>query len=132
MKRSNAVGTPSLRTPPSGLGISTRFTGDGTTIVMSHDESPRVLALNRLRDSFSASAAIVGRELFLRAVDAYAAASIAVVFERFFVSHRYRGVRPEGSGLGLSIVHRLVTAMGGSVDVTSDPGGTTFRVEIPR
>ena len=54
------------------------------------------------------------------------------VFERFFVSHRYRGVRPEGSGLGLSIVHRLVTAMGGRVDVTSDPGGTTFRVEIPR
>jgi two-component system sensor histidine kinase BaeS len=54
------------------------------------------------------------------------------VFERFFVSHRYRGVRPEGSGLGLSIVHRLVTAMGGTVDVTSGSGGTTFKVEIPR
>jgi two-component system sensor histidine kinase BaeS len=54
------------------------------------------------------------------------------VFERFFVSHRYRGVRPEGSGLGLSIVHRLVTAMGGRVDVTSGSGGTTFKVEIPR
>ncbi|MFZ0492335.1 MAG: HAMP domain-containing sensor histidine kinase [Acidimicrobiia bacterium] len=54
------------------------------------------------------------------------------VFERFFVSHRYRGERPEGSGLGLSIVHRLVTAMGGTVDVTSDAGGTTFRVELPR
>jgi two-component system OmpR family sensor kinase len=54
------------------------------------------------------------------------------VFERFFVSHRYRGVRPEGSGLGLSIVHRLATAMGGRVDVSSDSGGTTFRVEIPR
>jgi two-component system sensor histidine kinase BaeS len=54
------------------------------------------------------------------------------VFERFFVSHRYRGVRPEGSGLGLSIVHRLVTAMGGSVDVRSGQGGTTFTVDIPR
>ena len=39
---------------------------DGTTLVISHDENPRVLALNRLNDSFSASAAVVGRELFLR------------------------------------------------------------------
>lgn len=39
---------------------------DGTTLVISHDANPEVLALNRLDDSFSASAAIVGRELFLR------------------------------------------------------------------
>jgi outer membrane protein assembly factor BamB len=39
---------------------------DGTTLVISHDEAPRVLALNRLEDSFSASAAVVGSELFLR------------------------------------------------------------------
>ena len=39
---------------------------DGTTLVISHDETPQVLALNHLDDSFSASAAIVGREIFLR------------------------------------------------------------------
>ncbi len=39
---------------------------EGTTLVISHDDIPKVLALNRLDDSFSASAAIVGRELFLR------------------------------------------------------------------
>ena len=39
---------------------------DGTSLVISHDEAPRVLALNRLDDSFSASAAVVGSELFLR------------------------------------------------------------------
>ena len=39
---------------------------DGTTIVISHGEIPRVLALNRLDDSFGASAAIAGDELFLR------------------------------------------------------------------
>ncbi len=39
---------------------------DGATLVISHAESPRILALNRLNDSFSASAAVVGRELFLR------------------------------------------------------------------
>jgi outer membrane protein assembly factor BamB len=39
---------------------------EGATVVVSHDESPRVLALNRLNDSFSASPAIVGNELVLR------------------------------------------------------------------
>lgn len=39
---------------------------EGTTLVISHDDIPKFLALNRLDDSFSASAAIVGRELFLR------------------------------------------------------------------
>ena len=39
---------------------------DGTTVVISHGESPTVLAINRLDDSFSASATPVGRELFLR------------------------------------------------------------------
>lgn len=39
---------------------------DGTTLVISHDDNPSVLARNILDDSFSASAAIVGRELFLR------------------------------------------------------------------
>ena len=39
---------------------------DGSTLVLSHAASPKVLALNRLDDSFSASAAVVGAELFLR------------------------------------------------------------------
>jgi outer membrane protein assembly factor BamB len=39
---------------------------DGSTLVISNDESPKLLAFNRLDDSFSASAAAVGSELFLR------------------------------------------------------------------
>lgn len=40
---------------------------EGVTQVLSHGEpTPAVLALNRLEDTFSASAALVGRELFLR------------------------------------------------------------------
>lgn len=48
--------------------LAIRFAGakGGSTLVISHDASPEVLALNRLDDSFSASAAVVGRELFLR------------------------------------------------------------------
>lgn len=40
---------------------------DGVTQVMSHgDPEPKMLAVNRLDDSISASAALVGRELYLR------------------------------------------------------------------
>ena len=39
---------------------------EGTTLVFSHDENPRALAKNQLDDSFSASAAIVGDEMYLR------------------------------------------------------------------
>ena len=38
----------------------------GTTLVVSHTAIPRVLAVNRLDDSFNASAALVDRELYLR------------------------------------------------------------------
>lgn len=39
---------------------------EGVTIVLSHSEMPRMLSANRLDDRFSASPAIVGKELFLR------------------------------------------------------------------
>jgi len=50
-------------------------------------------------------------------------------FEPFFTTRQGRG----GSGLGLSIVHSVVTgAMGGRIAVDSSPGqGTCFTVEFP-
>jgi signal transduction histidine kinase len=42
------------------------------------------------------------------------------------------GLSP-GSGLGLAIVRELVQALGGTIDVASEPGrGTTFRIALPR
>jgi signal transduction histidine kinase len=51
------------------------------------------------------------------------------LFEPFFTTGRGRG----GTGLGLTIVHNLVTsAMGGAIDVDSRPGeGTTVTVTLP-
>ena len=40
--------------------------GGAGIFVVSHDDHPEVLAFNSLNDEFAASAAIVGRELFLR------------------------------------------------------------------
>lgn len=54
------------------------------------------------------------------------------VFDRLHVAQRYRPVRPEGSGLGLSIVKELTNAMGGVAVVASTPGkGTGVTVEMP-
>jgi two-component system OmpR family sensor kinase len=52
-------------------------------------------------------------------------------FERFYLYERYRGERPVGTGLGLAIVRQLTEAMGGRVDVRSEPaGGSTFSVQL--
>jgi signal transduction histidine kinase len=41
--------------------------------------------------------------------------------------------RPDGSGLGLPIAHRLAKSMGGRVDlVATGASGTTFRIVMPR
>jgi outer membrane protein assembly factor BamB len=39
---------------------------DGNTVVVSSGETPRLLAMNRLSEPISASAAIAGRQMFLR------------------------------------------------------------------
>ena len=59
-------------------------------------------------------------------------ADVPRIFDRLYVTQRYRPLRPEGSGLGLSIVRELVAAMGGTTHVVSAPGeGTRISVEVP-
>src|SRR5439155_221806 len=51
---------------------------------------------------------------------------LAHVFEPFF------STKADGTGLGLSLVHRIVQEHGGEVDVRSTPGlGTMFTVTLP-
>jgi PAS domain S-box-containing protein len=51
------------------------------------------------------------------------------LFERFFRSTSVRDV--PGTGLGLTIVHAIVQAHGGTIACTSDSGGTTFTFTLP-
>jgi PAS domain S-box-containing protein len=48
------------------------------------------------------------------------------IFDPYFTT------RPEGTGIGLSLSHRIITDHGGSLTVAdSDLGGAEFRIEIP-
>ncbi|TMQ22605.1 MAG: hypothetical protein E6J90_12030 [Deltaproteobacteria bacterium] len=48
------------------------------------------------------------------------------IYEPFF------STKEGGTGLGMSIVHSLVSLHGGAIDLATGPGGTTFEVTIPR
>jgi signal transduction histidine kinase len=53
------------------------------------------------------------------------------LFDRHARSANSRSKRPEGSGIGLSIVDAIARAHGGSVDVESRSRGATFTITIP-
>jgi len=54
------------------------------------------------------------------------------VFKRFWRGERSRSRATGGAGIGLAIVHELVRAHDGRIDVESSPGrGSTFRVVLP-
>ncbi len=47
------------------------------------------------------------------------------MFDPFFTK------RAEGTGLGLTIVHRIIDEHDGHIEVVSDSGGTVFTVTLP-
>ena len=54
------------------------------------------------------------------------------IFEKFVQADTSASRRHEGTGIGLAIVHKTLTRLGGKVSVDSEPGkGSTFRVVLP-
>jgi len=54
------------------------------------------------------------------------------VFDRFFRGDDSHSSAIDGCGLGLSIAQWIVTAHGGTIQITSQPGElTTVRVRLP-
>ncbi|MBB5956635.1 two-component system OmpR family sensor kinase [Saccharothrix tamanrassetensis] len=56
----------------------------------------------------------------------------ARIFDRFYRVDNSRTRDRGGSGLGLAVAHSLVVAHGGTIELESRPGSTTFTIRIPR
>lgn len=53
------------------------------------------------------------------------------IFEPFYRIHDHNCYQHSGTGLGLALVRKLVQRLHGKIEVTSIPGWTTFRIELP-
>jgi two-component system OmpR family sensor kinase len=98
----NLLTNAAVHTPPGTPVTLTVFRTDGVAVVRVTDAGPGIPAEDQER-----------------------------IFDRFYRVDDSRTRERGGSGLGLSVVRSLVDAHGGSVDVTSEPGWTTFTVTVP-
>ncbi|OZB93062.1 two-component sensor histidine kinase [Paenibacillus sp. XY044] len=77
-----------------------------------------------------------GQEAVVRVKDSgigISAEDLEHIFERFFKADKSRTRSGGGSGLGLSIIQKIVQMHGGSVSVQSAPGeGTEMTVRLPK
>jgi len=111
---------------PEGIvwmrGLMRRMAAEGRAVLMSsHLMGEIELTVDHL--------VVIGRGRLI----ADTAEQAARVFDRFYRADTARGRTPTGgAGLGLSIVHSLVTAHGGRVEVHTAPDqGATFRTLLP-
>jgi signal transduction histidine kinase len=100
-------------------------------------ERLRQVLLNLTRNAIEAMSA-KGGHLALRATPGADTVDLAVeddgpgfaddlpIFDAFFTT------KDQGTGLGLSLVHRIVADHGGTIRVESRPGRTCFTVTLPR
>ena len=60
------------------------------------------------------------------------ATDMAALFRPFYRSEEARRLRPQGTGLGLAVAHRIVTVLGGDLSAEPhSPRGTTFAIRFP-
>jgi PAS domain S-box-containing protein len=91
------------------------------------------LAIERVESSRAATigAVGIGKHIVLTVADTGGGIAPAIVdriFDPFFTTKEVG----TGTGLGLSLVHGIVTQLGGAIDVASTPGnGSTFTVYLP-
>lgn len=58
---------------------------------------------------------------------------LPLIFERFYRADKSRNRKTGGAGIGLAIVKSIMTAHGGTVVATSEPGkGSCFTMELPK
>jgi signal transduction histidine kinase len=105
-------------------------------------DEERVLQIGRALAGNALTHTPAGTEIRIRAARANGRAELAVsddgagippehverIFDRFY---RIEGPQASGSGLGLAIARELAERMGGTVELASRPGRTTFTLSLP-
>jgi PAS domain S-box-containing protein len=79
-----------------------------------------------------ASLADLGTEAELRVRDNGVGIPAECHAQVFGMFRRFHPQRAEGSGLGLALVKKEVSRLGGVIDFESSPAGTIFRVRLPK
>lgn len=116
---------------------------DGCTILILEDDLYHIvfnLAENGIKYNVPSGKLLItlqreGDEAILKVSDTGVGIpeeALSHIFERFYRVDKDRSRKSGGSGLGLSIVHRMVKRNGGTIQVESPAGqGTTFTVNFP-
>ena len=79
--------------------------------------------------TITVSAELKGNQILVRIADngsGIPQEKLSKIFIPFFTT------KAEGTGLGLALVHRIVTDHGGAISVSSSDSGTAFTVSLPR
>jgi C4-dicarboxylate-specific signal transduction histidine kinase len=131
------IGSSRLQTALGRATMRTRLTRTPTRVVMNPTELEQIV-LNLIQNAVRADAKTVivqtavvdGHVRIVVRDDGHGIehGDLERIFDPFFTSHPLDG----GTGLGLSVVHGIVTRCGGRIEVRSRPGrGTTFTVKLP-
>ncbi len=131
---------PLLEDCASECGVALRFTAFPPGLELNGDPTAlRQAFANLLRNSAEAardgqppevavSAESAGEALHLVLRDnggGIPQEDLARIFIPFFTT------KSQGTGLGLALVHRILTEHGGAISVASDPAGSTFTLSFP-
>ncbi len=127
-------------------GLTYKFETDVKTLDLTFDrDKMEVVLCNLLSNAFKATEK--GGNIKMKVKDGSDEILIAVVddgigisqeyqskiFNRFFQIQDTESIKIVGSGIGLSLTHRIVELHGGSIEVTSEPGqGAEFAVRMPK
>jgi two-component system sensor histidine kinase BaeS len=125
------------------IAVRTSVAESADQVVADPDRIEQVienLVANALRHTSIGGAielrATAGRDAICLSVvdsgDGIAPEHIPHVFDRFYKVDASRTDASAGSGLGLSIAKAIVDRHGGTIEVTSVPGRTEFRIVLPQ